>query len=245
MAGNLQGLENAAVLVSGGVESGILLSALAERNLTVTPIYVKNGLHWESTELIWLRRYLRAIRRPQIRPLEVLALPMKDLYGRHWSMTGKQVPDERSSWQEVYLPGRNLILFSKAAVYCALNGIGAMALGVLKTNHFPDSSLGFFEKFSSLIEKGLAHPIQILTPFSDRTKVEVIKLGRHLPLWLTFSCISPIGRRHCGTCNKCAERIDGFREAGVDDLTEYADRPATRSRTRPMESTSHPGIKQF
>jgi 7-cyano-7-deazaguanine synthase len=31
------------------------------------------------------------------------------------------------------------------------------------------------------------------------------------------------GDGHCGTCSKCRERHDAFREAGVDDPTEYAD----------------------
>jgi 7-cyano-7-deazaguanine synthase len=42
-----------------------------------------------------------------------------------------------------------------------------------------------------------------------------------LPLHLTFSCINPIEDRHCGNCNKCAERKNGFAAAGIPDLTAY------------------------
>jgi 7-cyano-7-deazaguanine synthase len=39
---------------------------------------------------------------------------------------------------------------------------------------------------------------------------------------LTFSCLAPQGRRHCGRCNKCAERKRAFRQAGIPDPTKYA-----------------------
>jgi 7-cyano-7-deazaguanine synthase len=38
----------------------------------------------------------------------------------------------------------------------------------------------------------------------------------------TFSCLSPVVDRHCGDCNKCAERRRGFLRAGVTDETPYA-----------------------
>ena len=52
---------------------------------------------------------------------------------------------------------------------------------------------------------------------------DVIALGDGLPLELTFSCIRPIDGLHCGVCSKCAERRDGFRDAGRVDRTRYAE----------------------
>ena len=52
-------------------------------------------------------------------------------------------------------------------------------------------------------------------------KVEVMRLGRGLPLELTFSCIQPREEGHCGRCNKCAERQHAFREAQLSDPTRY------------------------
>jgi 7-cyano-7-deazaguanine synthase len=54
------------------------------------------------------------------------------------------------------------------------------------------------------------------------TKTDIIRRGRHLPLGLTFSCIAPVSRRHCGRCNKCAERRRAFVAAGIADPTDYA-----------------------
>jgi 7-cyano-7-deazaguanine synthase in queuosine biosynthesis len=30
---------------------------------------------------------------------------------------------------------------------------------------------------------------------------------------------------HCGACTKCAERVEGFLDAGVPDPTHYARKP--------------------
>jgi 7-cyano-7-deazaguanine synthase len=75
---------------------------------------------------------------------------------------------------------------------------------------------------------GLAHDIRIDTPFGDREKADVIKLGASLgvPLELTLSCMNPRDGLHCGVCSKCRERRDAFNDAGVADPTGYAVQPA-------------------
>src|SRR5437588_11963175 len=103
-----------AVLISGGLDSAILLGeALRERSV-VHPLYVRNGLYWEAEELRHLHRFLDAVRRPELQPLHLLDLPVADLYGTHWSLTGRDVPDAASPDEAVFLPGRNVLLLSKA-----------------------------------------------------------------------------------------------------------------------------------
>jgi 7-cyano-7-deazaguanine synthase len=64
--------------------------------------------------------------------------------------------------------------------------------------------------------------LEVLTPFAASTKADVLELGRGLALQHTFSCIDPQQNRHCGRCNKCAERRLAFAELKIDDVTEYA-----------------------
>lgn len=212
-----------AVLASGGVDSAVLVADRATKGWIVQPIYVRFGLSWESTELAHLRLFLDTLPTDLgTRPLVILDLPIGDVYGAHWSVSGSEVPDDTTSDSAVYLPGRNLLLLSKASVWCALNGVEDIALATLKNNPFADSGAGFFAEFGALVELGLDHRLSVLTPLSDITKADVLELGRHLALQHTFSCIAPVDGRHCGRCNKCGERRSGFLNARIEDPTSYA-----------------------
>jgi 7-cyano-7-deazaguanine synthase len=212
-----------AVLASGGVDSAVLVADQARQGWIVHPIYVRFGLAWEDTEEAHLRRFLGSLPTElEHRPLVVLNLPIADVYGAHWSVSGTNVPDETTPDAAVYLPGRNLLLLSKASVWCVLNGVEAIALAILKANPFADSSDDFLARFSALVACGLERPLSVLAPFSDMTKSDVVELGRDLALQHTFSCIAPIEGRHCGRCNKCAERREGFASARMPDPTPYA-----------------------
>lgn len=190
------------------------------------PLYIRLGLAWEPTEETHLRRFLDALS-PNLAPLPlvVLDLPIADVYGTHWSVSGSDVPDDTTPDSAVYLPGRNLLLLAKSTVWCALHDVEAIALGTLKGNPFADSEHEFLSLFGSLVQLGLDHPFEVMTPFASMTKAQVLELGRDLSLEHTFSCIAPVAARHCGRCNKCAERRDGFAQAGIEDRTPYAASP--------------------
>lgn len=213
------------VLVSGGLDSCVLAARIAEVYHEVHPVYVEGGLRWETVEIYWLKRFLEKLNFEAILPLRQIALPMQDIYNGHWSTTGNAVPDHHSDDKEVYLPGRNLLLLSKTAVFCSLNQIPAVAMGLLKGNPFADSTPGFLNRFAENAEMALGMALQIVTPFSEYSKSDVIALGRHLPLHLSFSCLHPVGILHCGACNKCAERRRSFKIAQVEDKTEYSIAP--------------------
>jgi 7-cyano-7-deazaguanine synthase len=210
-----------AVLVSGGLDSGVLLAELVRRGHAVQPLYVRSGLRWEAAEHYWLCRFLRALRVPRLQRLVELALPAADLYGAHWSISGKGTPGGGAPLDSNYLPGRNLLLLSKVAVFCAQHDIAAIALAVLRDNPFADGAPEFFRRFAVTARWALGVPLEVRTPFRGLSKSTVIRRGRGLPLHLTFSCARPHGRSHCGTCTKCAERQRGFQLAGIPDPTHY------------------------
>jgi 7-cyano-7-deazaguanine synthase len=216
------GPEALVVLTSGGVDSAILVADQAAQSRVVHPVYVRFGLAWEEIEEQHLRRFLESLPHQQcVRPLTVLELPVADVYGPHWSVSGADVPDETTSDEAVYLPGRNLLLLAKTSVWCALHEVSAIALGTLQGNPFADSSDEFFSGFAASAGLALGSRLEVLAPFAGLTKAEVVKRGEGLPLELTFSCIAPIGQAHCGRCNKCAERRKGFAVAGFEDRTSY------------------------
>ena len=145
---------------------------------------------------------------------------------RHWALRGEppafDTPDE-----DVYLTGRNVVLLSKAAIYCAQHRIERIALGPLAGNPFPDATPRFFAAMAGALSLGLAHRLDVVAPFASMHKADVIRLGVELgvPLDLTLSCMNPQEGRHCGRCSKCRERRDAFAEASVEDPTSYATAP--------------------
>jgi 7-cyano-7-deazaguanine synthase len=191
--------EATAVLYSGGLDSGILLHVLKASGRPVLPIYVDCGLAWQPAELAAARRFIATLGSPLVAAPLVLALPTADLYGDHWSVSGRGIPDAASSDEAVYLPGRNALLAVKPLVWCALNGVRRLALATLQSNPFPDASRAFFDSFSRSMSIAMAAELEI----DPRTGPQA---GRFI---------------HCGGCNKCAERQKAFAAAGMVDKTVY------------------------
>lgn len=212
-----------AALVSGGLDSSVMLAELTRSYDDVTPVYVRAGLLWEEAEIHWLRRILATEAFRTSLPLVVLELPCRDVYGSHWSLSGTDVPGYRADVASNYLPGRNLLLLSKVAVFCALHDIERIATAPLADNPFADATPEFFHLFGSAASAALGRPLRVEVPFRRLEKAEVIRRGHGLPLELTFSCLRPVGLYHCGTCTKCAERQRGFFETRVPDPTHYHD----------------------
>ena len=213
---------NVAVLFSAGLDSAVLAAAEA-RASTVYPIYISCGLAWEHEELEAISRLLASPAYSGLRPVVRLAFTVADLYSpNHWAIAGTppgfDTPDE-----DVYLTGRNIVLLSKAAIHCAQRGLTRIAIGTLAGNPFPDATSHFFNAFATAVSLGLAHQLAIDAPFTEMHKSDVIRLGHQLgvPLELTLSCMNPRGGLHCGECSKCRERRDAFREAGIEDPTQY------------------------
>ena len=209
-------------LVSGGLDSAVLLSRLLAAGRRVQPLYLRCGLVWERVELRWLRRFLRAIRTPRLLPLTVVDVPLRSAYGAHWSLTGRHTPGARSADHAVYLPGRNVLLASHAAIMCARRGITTLAIGTLKGNPFGDATPRFVARLAGCLTHALRRPIRIIMPLRRFGKAQLIRSAGAIPLQLTFSCLKPRMRLHCGRCNKCAERRRAFRTARVPDPTDYA-----------------------
>jgi 7-cyano-7-deazaguanine synthase len=215
-----------AVLFSSGLDSAVLAAAEA-RTFHVHPIYVSAGLAWEPEELAAVARLLASPVYRTLAPIARLSFTVEDLYSpTHWALTGTppgfDTPDE-----DVYLTGRNIILLSKAAIYCAQQKIGRIVIGPLAGNPFPDATDDFFRTMARALSLGLAYEIAIDAPFVTMEKSEVIRLGVELgvPFEHTLSCMNPREGLHCGQCSKCRERRDAFHEAGVTDPTAYASPP--------------------
>jgi len=235
------------LLLSGGLDSCILLGHLLDKGYFVQTIYVRSGLAWEADEQEAVRRFLGEVAKGlptadskegagQLSPLLVLDQPCGDLYEQHWSLGAAPSPSAATPDEAVFLPGRNCLLTLKPLLWCATHGIDRLALGVLQMNPFADATSEFFANWTAAIARATGRGVTLERPFATLGKRQVMLRGRRLPLELTFSCISPIGGMHCGRCNKCSERNAAFLLAELPDPTDYVypDAVALNRRRSPM-----------
>jgi 7-cyano-7-deazaguanine synthase len=240
-------MSGTAVLLSGGLDSAVLVADEAARTTDpVQPIYISVGLAWEAAERATVARFLDAMRfERHVRPLVSLSVDMRDVYAAtHWALQGRP-PSYHTADEDVYLPGRNIVLLGKAGVFCGAAALDRLVLGTLAHNPFPDATPEFRASMAQTLSLGLAHPLAIDAPYAGTSKADVIRRGIALGVRFehTMSCMSPVAGRwslvaeypkepgtsnqqplHCGLCSKCRERHDAFIEVGIDDPTIYEDR---------------------
>lgn len=204
-----------------------MLADTAQRDIA-HPIYVQTGMIWEAAELLALNRFLAAIESQTLMPLTILELPAKPLLGaRHWTMEPDDVPQYDAPDETVYIPGRNIVLISLAAIWCSLNDVHHIQIGTLAGNPFPDATPEFREQVAKSNSIGLDHQLTVSAPFSEYHKEDILaKFGNRYPLHLSLTCANPVivsaqEAQHCGSCNKCRERHEAHIDAGISDLTTY------------------------
>lgn len=161
-------------------------------------------------------------------PLTFVDLPfVNDLFKSDLLKSGGEIPEGHyadPSMKRTVVPFRNGIMLSIAAGFAESVEADAVVLG----NHFgdhavyPDCREEFVTPMALAIEKGTYAGIKLLSPFKSISKTDIAKFGHDLnvPFALTWSCYKG-GDKHCGKCGTCFERIEAFRESGVQDPTEY------------------------
>ena len=125
-----------------------------------------------------------------------------------------------------YVPFRNANMLSIAVSWAEVIGAGAIYIGAVAedSSGYPDCRPQFYEAFQRAIDRGTkpnTH-IKIRTPIIRLSKGEIVKKGIELdaPLHLTWSCYRS-EELACGTCDSCALRLRGFKQAGIQDPVSY------------------------
>jgi len=203
-----------AVLVSGGLDSTVLLADELAQGHFAQPIHVRCGLSWEDAEARALECLLAspplAGRTPA---LITLTVDTGDVYpADHWARQGRP-PAFDSPDEDVYLEGRNLRLITPAARWCRNNNVARLVLGSLAGNPFPDATPDFFAAMTTAVSRGLSHSFEIGAPYLTLRKADVVRRGNALgvPLDLTLSCMNPQqDDRPCNACSKCRERREAL-----------------------------------
>lgn len=187
------------VLLSGGIDSSVLLALLKDQGVECYPLFIDYG---QATA----KRELKAATEISIKmghKLEKISIP--DIS----KITINQLTRPEIS-QNPFYPNRNLLLLTLGSIHAYENKHQGVAIGVIKaigTIPFPDIQPAFFDKFINLIAESLNYELAILTPFIAMSKEEVAVFGKKLnvPLELTYSCLAN-NDSPCGDCESCLSR---------------------------------------
>lgn len=144
-------------------------------------------------------------------------------------MSGGPIPEghyEAESMSLTVVPGRNIIFGSiLAGLAWSLGGEGSKVwMGVHSGDHaiYEDCRPGFIDAFKQAVNSGTGNRVDIVAPFLWGNKTTIIKRGIELgvPFELTRTCYKdqPIA---CGKCGSCQERLEAFRNNGIEDPVEY------------------------
>jgi 7-cyano-7-deazaguanine synthase len=217
----------AVCLVSGGMDSCVTAAIAHKENDALAFLHVSYGQRTERRELKAfndLADHYRVVSR-----LAVSIEHLSKIGGS--SLTDPTIPVSEASLSThsiptSYVPFRNAHLLSIATSWAEVIGATSVYIGAVAedSSGYPDCRPEFYDAFQTVIDVGTRPEtkINIRTPVINLRKSEIVKLGADLaaPLELTWSCYRE-SERACGTCDSCALRLRGFREAGLTDPIPY------------------------
>jgi len=219
--GRKSGVKRAVVLLSGGLDSCTTLFLAKKKGYRVSCLIFDYGQRHKK-EIISAKKIAAAAKCKY----EIIKI---ELPWRGSSLLDKKskLPDRINikGIPSTYVPARNLIFLSFAISFAESKKAQAIFIGANQLDYsgYPDCRVEFYKALELVAKKGTktgveGRPIQILTPLINKTKSEIIKLGRKLsvPYELTWSCYRG-GRFPCGECDSCRLRAKGFKEAGLKD----------------------------
>lgn len=125
-----------------------------------------------------------------------------------------------------FVPGRNILFLTIAAAFAYQKKIKHLITGVCQTDFsgYPDCRDATIKSLQATLKLGMQYDIIIHTPLMWRTKAQTIlmmkKLGGLELYKLTHTCYKG-ERPACGQCFACELRLNGFKEAGIEDPLEY------------------------
>lgn len=143
----------------------------------------------------------------------------------------KQVPEghyEAENMKLTVVPGRNIIFASILAGYAwSRLKEGELWMGIHAGDHFiyPDCRPEFYHAMREAIWEGTDRMVDLVAPFLEVTKVEILKVGIELGVdyRLTRTCYKD-QKIACGRCGSCQERLTAFKAVGIEDPLEYESR---------------------
>lgn len=147
------------------------------------------------------------------------------------SLTDKNIPVEDFTGKNIgipltYVPFRNANILSIAVSWGEATGAESIYVGMMEEDSagYPDCTEEFIEAFNRMITIGTRPEttIKLIAPLIHMSKGDVIRKGIELgaPFDLSWSCYKNEDKA-CGVCESCVLRLNGFKDAGIEDPIVY------------------------
>ncbi len=217
-------MNEAVILLSGGMDSGVLLAWASRRYEHIHALtfdYCSKHAAQEQRKAGELSAHYGAT-------MKTIRIDFMDgLFTSSLLASGEEIPEgpyAEGNIASTVVPFRNGIMLAVAAGYAEDRGIPVVLIASHGGDHpiYPDCTPGFTEAMSRAAQEGTFTRVSIEAPFSSLDKKGIARIGRELgfDFTMSFSCYRG-GEIHCGRCATCLERKAALdHDLGLDP-TEY------------------------
>ena len=223
--------KTAVCVCSGGIDSTVAATIASQEGYELHFFHASYGQRAEKREKEAVEKIAAYLGAKELKFVEIPFL--KELGSSSLTDITREVPLakevnlEEKETPSTWVPCRNLILLATASAYAEVISADAIFVGfnAEEARSYPDNEKEFVRRYNLVLKKAVASfcpPPTVKAPLVDLFKPDIIKKGIEVeaPLQLTYSCYLG-GEKHCGICESCLHRRRGFKEAGVEDPTEY------------------------
>jgi 7-cyano-7-deazaguanine synthase len=215
-------MKDSVIILSGGMDSVTLLHEYKERiALAVTFDY---GSNHAAKEIAFAKEHCTEL------GIEHIIIPLGFIrqYFKSSLLEGAEaIPEgnyDDENMKSTVVPFRNGIMLSIACGLAESRGLNRVMIANHGGDHaiYPDCRQAFIESMSAAMQSGTYEGVSVFAPYTNITKGDIARHGAKIGVDYrkTWSCYKG-GDKHCGKCGTCTERKEAFREAGVEDPTEY------------------------
>lgn len=228
----MSAVKPAVALVSGGMDSAVVLAIARTQGFAVHALSVRYGQR-HTSELDAATRVATLLGAVEHKIVNV------DLrsFGGSALTADIDVPTEADGHvigqgiPSTYVPARNTIMLSLALGWAEVLGATDLFCGVNAVDYsgYPDCRPEFIDGFQRLANLATkagveGHRFRVHAPLMTLSKADIAREGLRLGVDFaqTVSCYQadPEGRA-CGHCDACRLRAQGFHDAGLIDPTRY------------------------
>jgi len=206
------------VLCSGGMDSVTALHWARQQHDVCAVLSFDYGSKHNACEIPFAAEQAKLAGAPHtVIPLDFIG----EYFKSDLLKSGGEIPEGHyadENMRRTVVPFRNGIMLAVAGGFAETHG-GDHTI-------YPDCREDFMRAFGNALRFGTYAAIQLLRPFIEMTKAQIVNEGGRLGVDYarTWSCYKG-GKIHCGKCGTCVERREAFLQAGVPDPTAYESTP--------------------